>query len=76
MFDNLVPAEDEDNNDVILEVRAGITQYFLRPLVKSSFFKKTFCKFKVTLFNLGTGGQEACLFTMEMFQLYQKYVQF
>ncbi|CAB4030728.1 Peptide chain release factor 1 [Paramuricea clavata] len=43
LFDNLVPAEDEDNNDVILEVRAG------------------------------TGGQEACLFTMEMFQMYQKF---
>ena len=43
MFDNIVPAEDEDNNDVILEVRAG------------------------------TGGQEACLFTMEIFQMYQKF---
>lgn len=27
LFDNLVPAEDEDNNDVILEVRAGITAF-------------------------------------------------
>ena len=25
MFDNIIPAEDEDNNNVILEVRAGIT---------------------------------------------------
>ncbi|XP_028391455.1 uncharacterized protein LOC114516231 [Dendronephthya gigantea] len=43
LFDNLVPPEDEDNNDVILEVRAG------------------------------TGGQEACLFTMDMFQMYQRF---
>ena len=25
LFDNLVPPEDEDNNDVILEVRAGLS---------------------------------------------------
>ena len=30
--------------------------------------------FQILLHVLGTGGQEACLFTMEMFQMYQKYV--
>lgn len=43
MMKNLVPEDDDHNNDAILEVRAG------------------------------TGGQEACLFTMEMFHMYQKF---
>lgn len=28
MFINLVPIEDEDNNNVILEVRAGIVAFY------------------------------------------------
>jgi hypothetical protein len=47
-------------------------------LLKALLFQKTchFFIFHLVLCDLGTGGQEACLFTMEMFQMYQKYVQF
>lgn len=73
MFDNLVPSDDEDNNDVILEVRAGIS--VLKWLIHNQCCNGYAIK-RGLMFCLGTGGQEACLFTLEIFHMYQKYVKF
>uniref|UniRef100_A0A803M790 Peptide chain release factor domain-containing protein n=1 Tax=Chenopodium quinoa TaxID=63459 RepID=A0A803M790_CHEQI len=69
LLKSLLPKDDADERDSILEVRAGGQHPF-------NVFRTCFLNLDlIQAIELGTGGEEASLFAMEIFKMYERYSQ-
>lgn len=72
LLKSLLPKDDADERDCILEVRAGNrkTNYYSSPSTTLNLIKISLFTIIVSNFATGTGGEEASLFAMDVFKMW------